>query len=104
MEINLTSKNFEEEVLKADMPVIVDFFAIWCGPCQMQSPIISEIAEEYKEKVKVCKLNVNEEEEIAIKYGIESIPTILIFKGGKIIDTSIGFISKMDLEKKINEL
>lgn len=104
MEINLTSENFEKEVLKSNKPVIIDFFAIWCGPCQMLAPVISKIAEEYKERVKVCKVNIDEEQELAIKYNIVSIPTIIIFKDGKITDTSVGFATKSELERKINTL
>lgn len=104
MEISLTSENFEKEVLKSNKPVIVDFFATWCGPCKMLLPVIAEIAEKYKEKVKVCKVNVDEEQELAIKYDIVSIPTLIFVKEGKIINSSIGFISKSELESKISEL
>lgn len=104
-EINIkTNENFEKEVLKSAKPVIVDFFATWCGPCQMLSPIISEIATEYENKIKVCKVNVDENEDLAIKYQIASIPTIMIFKNGNLVKTCVGFISKNELENIIEEL
>ena len=96
-EINLNKQNFENEVIKSDIPVLVDFFATWCGPCQMLSPIIDQISEEYKGKIKVCKLNVDEEQELAIKYNVMSIPTLILFKDGNAIKSSVGFVSKSEL-------
>lgn len=96
-EITITKENFEEEVLKSDIPVLVDFWAAWCGPCKMLSPIISEIASEYEGKVKVCKVNVDEQAELAISHNVSSIPTVLIFKNGEITNTSVGFVSKEQL-------
>lgn len=96
-EIKLTSDNFEAEVLKADIPVLVDFWAEWCGPCKMLAPVIEEIAEEYEGKIKVAKLNIDEEMALAVKYGIASIPTILLFENGEIVKKSIGFAPKDDL-------
>ena len=93
-EITLTSANFESEVLKSDLPVLVDFWASWCGPCKMLSPIIAEIAEEYDGKVKVGKVNVDDEPALANMFGIESIPTVMVFKGGKITGTSLGYRPK----------
>ena len=93
-EIILTSENFEKEVLKSDIPVLVDFWATWCGPCRMVAPIISEIAEEYYGRVKVGKVDVDDQSALAVKYGIQSIPTVIIFKGGKIADTVIGYRPK----------
>ena len=93
-EIILTSENFEQEVLKSDIPVLVDFWATWCGPCRMVAPIISEIAEEYYGRVKVGKVDVDDQSALAVKYGIQSIPTVIIFKGGKIADTVIGYRPK----------
>lgn len=102
LEVNLTNENFEEEVLKSEKIVLVDFWATWCGPCQMLSPVVSEIAEEYKEKVKVGKVNVDEQRELSIKYEIVSIPTLILFKNGQIINNLVGFHSKSELEKIIN--
>ena len=92
--ITLTSANFEAEVLKSDIPVLVDFWASWCGPCKMLSPIIAEIAEEYDGKVKVGKVNVDDEPALANMFGIESIPTVMVFKEGKITGTSLGYRPK----------
>ena len=101
-EINLTSQNFEEEVLKSNLPVLVDFFATWCGPCKMIAPIIVEIAERYEGKVKVGKVNVDDENELAMKYQISSIPTLVLFKDGKVANTKIGLCSKSEIENMIN--
>lgn len=97
-EINLTTDQFEQEVLKADGPVLLDFWAPWCGPCRMLAPTVEEIAEEYDGKAKVCKVNVDEEEELAIRFGIASIPTLLVFKNGQLTDTKVGFAQKEDIE------
>lgn len=97
-EIKLTDQNFEQEVLRADMPVLVDFWASWCGPCRMLSPVIAEIAEEYAGKVKVGKVNVDEQPNLANRYGIASIPTVMLFKNGEVVNTSLGYRPKNDLE------
>ena len=102
LEVNLTNQNFEEEVLKNNGLVLVDFFATWCGPCKMISPILSEIAEEYKGKVKVGKVNVDEQNELAMEYRIESIPTLKLFKDGQVIKTLIGLRSKSEIEEILN--
>ena len=102
-EIKLTNINFEAEVLNSDKPVLVDFWAEWCGPCQMLAPTVAEIAEEYADSVKVGKVNVDEEPEIAAAYSIMSIPTVLLFRDGKIADTSIGFVPKQSLVNMLDK-
>ena len=102
IEVDLTNQNFDEEILETNKITLVDFWAPWCGPCQMLSPILSEIAEQYKEKIKVCKVNVDEYRELAVKYQISSIPTLLVFKEGKIVNTFTGFCTKKELEEKLN--
>ena len=101
-EIKITKDNFENEVLKSDIPVLLDFFATWCGPCRMIAPFIEEIAEEYEGEVKVCKLDVDEVAEIAVAYGVSSIPTVMLFKEGKPVAKSVGYRSKEQLEDMIN--
>ena len=101
VEIKLTAQNFENEVLNADKPVLVDFWAEWCGPCKMLAPVIAEIAEEYDGKIKVAKLNIDEEMSLAVKYGIASIPTILLFENGEIVKKSVGFAPKDALVEEL---
>lgn len=93
MVTNLTLENFENEVLKSDKPVLVDFWASWCGPCRMVSPLVDELAEEHTE-YKFCKINVDEQPELATKYGIMSIPSLFVFKEGQIANRQIGAIPK----------
>lgn len=102
MEIILNDTNFEEEVLKADVPVLVDFWAPWCGPCKMIAPVVEEIARDYDGKVKVAKLNVDEAPQTASEYQIMSIPTLAIFKSGKIVDTIVGAVAKNIIQQKID--
>lgn len=102
VEIKLTEKNFEEEVLKEEKLVLVDFWATWCGPCKMLAPVLAEFAEEHKDKLKVGKVNVDEQRDLAIKYNITSIPTLILFKNGEIINISVGFHSKAELEEIVN--
>ena len=97
-EIVLTEQNFEQEVLKSDIPVLVDFWATWCGPCRMLAPTIAKIAEEQEGKIKVGKIDVDEEPELAAKYGIASIPTLIVFKNGEVAKTSIGVVPKAAIE------
>lgn len=93
---NITKDNFEEEVLKSEKPVLVDFWAAWCGPCKMIAPEVEQIAME-RDDIKVCKVNVDEEGELSIRYGVMSIPTLLIFKDGQLADTAIGYRKKDEI-------
>lgn len=90
MEINLTKQTFDGEVVKSDIPVLVDFWATWCGPCRMVAPVIAEIADEYKGKAKVCKVNVDEESALAAENAIVSIPTVILFHNGKPVERVVG--------------
>lgn len=98
MEVILSESNFEQEVLKSEIPVLVDFWATWCGPCRMLAPTIAKIAEEQAGKVKVCKLDVDEEPEIAARYGIASIPTLMVFRSGVVVKASVGVQPKAAIE------
>ena len=97
-----TDDNFEAEVLKSETPVLVDFWAAWCGPCRMIAPIVEELANEYEGKVKVGKLDVDSNQQTAIKFGVRSIPTVLVFKGGELKDTIIGAVSKKAFVDKLD--
>lgn len=100
----VTDKNFDSEVLKSKLPVLVDFFADWCGPCKMLAPIVEKLAEDYEGKAKVVKLNVDESLDSAQKYGVMSIPTLIFFKGGKQVDRAVGVLSKDALAEKLEAL
>lgn len=101
MALELTDGNFETEALNSDKPVMVDFWAEWCGPCRMVGPIVEEVANEYAEKAVVGKLNVDHNPGVAQKYGIRSIPTILFFKNGEVVDRQVGAVPKAALVKKL---
>jgi thioredoxin 1 len=100
-EIIITESNFETEVLKSDLPVMVDFWAVWCGPCKVLGPIVDEIAKEYTGKLKVGKVNVDENNNLASQYGIMSIPTLKFFKAGKLVGELIGAAPKTTIEQEI---
>ncbi len=95
--LKITSENFEKEVLESNEPVLIDFYATWCGPCKMMSPIVEEIAKELEGKIKVFKVDTDEEQDLAIKYGIMSIPTFMVFKNGKVEKTAVGMRDKEEL-------
>lgn len=96
-EIVLTADNFEAEVIQSELPVLVDFWATWCGPCRMVGPVVAQIAEEYEGKVKVGKVNVDEEAELAERFEVQSIPTLILFKGGEEAGRQVGFAPKAKL-------
>ena len=100
--ITITDDNFETEVIKSNQPVLIDFWATWCGPCRMIAPIVEELAGEYDGKAKIGKLDVDENQGTSIRYGVRSIPTLLIFKDGKIKDTIIGAVPKSQIVQKLN--
>ena len=98
MEITITKENFEAEVLKSDMPVLLDFWAPWCGPCMMLGPVLEEIAKENAGTLKVGKVNVDDEMELAMQFGVTSIPLLVVMKDGKIVNKSLGYIPKDKVE------
>ncbi len=102
--IEVTDATFEEEVINSDLPVVVDFWAVWCGPCKMIAPIMEEIANDYEGKIKVAKLDVDNNPNVAVKYGIRSIPTVLFFKDGKMEEQVIGAYPKAHFIEKVSEL
>jgi len=103
MGISVNDENFKQEVLESEIPVLVDFWAEWCGPCRMIAPMIDEIAGEYADKVKVCKLNVEEGAQTASSYGVMNIPTLMIFKGGEVTDKMVGVMPKSDIAAKLDQ-
>lgn len=102
--IAITESNFDNEVIKSELPVLIDFWAIWCGPCKMIAPIVEELAKDYQGKLKVAKCDVDSNQSIAIKYGIRSIPTILIFKNGEVTEQIIGALPKPRIVEKIDNI
>jgi thioredoxin 1 len=100
--IEITDDNFEAEVTKSDKPVLIDFWAVWCGPCKLIAPIVEELATEYDGKVKIGKLDVDSNQQTSIKFGVRSIPTLLLFKNGNLKDTIIGAVPKSKIVEKLN--
>lgn len=103
MAIQVTDGNFDQEVLKSPLPVLVDFWAPWCGPCRAMGPIIDELAGEYEGKVKICKMNVDENSASPSRFGIRAIPTLILFKGGEVVDQSTGAVSKSSIKDMIEK-
>ena len=103
IEYTFTSENFEEEVLKSDVPVLVDMFATWCGPCKMMAPVVAQLAEEYKGSVKVGKLDIDQNVDIVAQYKIMSVPTFLVIKDGEVVKKLIGAVSKEELVEAIGQ-
>ena len=102
--IEITDDNFENEVINSDLPVLIDFWAVWCGPCKMVAPIVEELATEYDGKAKIGKLDVDSNQQTSIKFGVRSIPTLLLFKDGELKDTIIGAVPKTNIVEKLNAL
>jgi len=100
-ELTITKENFEKEVMESTIPVLVDFWAPWCGPCRMLAPAIEEIAEEYEGQIKVGKINVDQEGSLAMKFNVASIPTLILFRNGEIADTKVGFMPKDEIEEML---
>ncbi|MCF6334839.1 MAG: thioredoxin [Spirochaetales bacterium] len=104
IEVNVTKDNFEAEVIKSDIPVIIDFWAEWCVPCKMIGPVLAEISDEYKGKLKVAKVNVDEAGELASEYSIVSIPTLLLFNKGEVVKQQVGAVSRQVIEEMFKDL
>ena len=102
LEVIIDDGNFQQEVLNSDLPVLVDFWAQWCGPCHMISPFVEEIAKEYQGKLKVCKLNVETGPQVSSSYGVMNIPTLMIFKNGEVVDKIVGVVPKGEIISKID--
>jgi len=101
--LHITESTYQSEVLESNIPVVIDFWATWCGPCKMIAPIIDEMATEFEGKAKICKVDVDNNQGIAVQLGIRSIPTVMIFKGGKVVDTIVGAVPKAQIVGRLNE-
>ena len=101
--LEVTDANFDQEVLKSDQPVLIDFWAVWCGPCKALAPIVDEVAQSYSGKVKVAKMNVDQNPGTPGRYGIRGIPTLLLFKGGQVKEQIVGYVPKETIEKAIEK-
>jgi thioredoxin 1 len=99
----LQDATFDQEVLKSDIPVLVDFWAVWCGPCKAIAPTVEELAKQYKGKVKIAKMDVDQHQQVPQQYGIRSIPTLLLFKGGRVVDTIVGAVPRAKLEESLKK-
>ena len=104
MVVDISDQNFETEVIKSNLPVVIDLWAPWCGPCRMVGPVVEKLAEQYDGKVKFCKLNVDENQQTAVKYSVMSIPTLLFFKNGSVADTVVGAVPEQVLKPRIDAL
>ena len=102
--LNITKSNFEKEVIFSEIPVVLDFWATWCGPCKMLSPVLDELAAEYSDRARFCKVNVDDEAELSARFGIASIPTLIFFKNGEILKKTVGYREKDELEETLKEL
>jgi len=100
--LEITESNFEKEVIESTIPVLIDFWAVWCGPCKMIAPVVEDLSKEYAGKLKVGKCDVDSNQAVAVKYGIRSIPTLLVFKGGKVVQQIIGATSKQVVKSKLD--
>lgn len=102
--LNITKSNFEKEVVASEIPVVLDFWATWCGPCKMLSPVLDELAAEYSDRVRFCKVNVDDEPELSARFGIASISTLIFFENGEILKKTVGYREKDKLEEMLKEL